>query len=94
MKSTAHNYELVKYYADGRPPEVQTDHTRLALQQAQDACNAPSTRKAGEWFIGYREINSPKREALGNVRRGTASITKALIHSSLGAGRAAHGQWD
>lgn len=90
-----HNYELVKFFADTRPPEVV--RSGLTLEQAQSACNAPSTRKEGEWFTGYRETHSAKRDALGDTtRRGTPSITKALLAArhGLGAGRAKSGQFD
>jgi len=90
----ARRYELVKYFSDARSPEIQPRLRLLTLEEAQSACNAPSTRKAGEWFIGYREAN--RRESLAETRRGTASITKALLacHHGLGGGRAKFGTYD
>ena len=91
--STSRIYELVKYFSDSRPAEIQPRAKLLTLEEAQDACNAPSTRKAGEWFIGYRVAGPIEPDS---PRHGTASITKALLacHNGLGGGRARHGQWD
>lgn len=82
MKSSAHCYELVKFYADGRP--ARRFRYGLTEEHAQAACRAPSTRKEGEWFIGYRRMV----EHRPRVRR-TPSITSALI--ALADGEAASG---
>lgn len=92
MKTAAHNYELVRFFADGSPPQVL--RTGLTLEQAQGACRSDTTRKAGEWTTMYRETYSEKRERLAQgTRRGQASITKALLHSTLGPGRATSGTY-
>ena len=79
MKTRAHRYEIVRFHA----PDVAEDDfvvkTRLTLEQAQAHCSSDTTKKEGEWFHGYREMDPPPG---GRVRvpgdQYRASITKAL----------------
>lgn len=54
MKTKDHCFELVKFFADGRTPQVV--RSQLTEAQAIGACNSGTTRKAGEWFLGYRTM--------------------------------------
>jgi hypothetical protein len=81
-KTADHCYELVKFFADGRRPEVVT--TRVTADQAKDACNAPSTRRAGGWFIGYRRMAGFRRTV---AIKPSATTALLALHNGLGAGR-------
>lgn len=46
------SYKIVRFYRDNNK-RTRTTHTGLTLDEAQEHCNDPSTRKEGVWFDGY-----------------------------------------
>jgi hypothetical protein len=50
-------YKIVRSYYPGYTGKTtrRTIKTGLTLEEAQEHCNDPKTRKDGEWFDGYTE---------------------------------------
>jgi hypothetical protein len=48
-------YKIIRFYAPGIDKENHVVKTGLTLEEAQEHCNDPDTRKEGEWFEGYDE---------------------------------------
>lgn len=48
-------YQIIRFYAPGIDRESHVVETGLTLEEAQEHCNNPDTRKEGEWFDGYNE---------------------------------------
>tara|TARA_Y100000289_G_C3837293_1_gene106685 strand:+ start:101 stop:256 length:156 start_codon:yes stop_codon:yes gene_type:complete len=46
-------YKIVRFYAPHLNKSNRVIQRGLTLEQAQEHCKNPSTRKAGEWFDGY-----------------------------------------
>lgn len=46
-------YKIVRFYAPHLNKTNRVIQRGLTLEQAQEHCKNPSTRKAGEWFDGY-----------------------------------------
>ncbi len=47
-------YKIVRYYHPSKNKSNRTIQTGLTLEQAQEHCQDPSTRKEGEYFDGYQ----------------------------------------
>jgi hypothetical protein len=45
-------YKIVRYFADADKPS-KTIKKNVTLEEAQEHCNDPETKKEGEWFDGY-----------------------------------------
>lgn len=48
-------YKIVRMYAPSMGKTNEVVKTGLTLEEAQNHCRDPSTRKEGEWFDGYEE---------------------------------------
>lgn len=46
-------YKIVRFYAPHLNKSNRVIQRGLTLEEAQEHCKNPSTRKAGEWFDGY-----------------------------------------
>ena len=46
-------YKIIRFYAPHLNKSNRVIQRGLTLEQAQEHCKNPSTRKAGEWFDGY-----------------------------------------
>jgi hypothetical protein len=46
-------YKIVRFYAPHLHRESKVIKTGLTLEEAQEHCNDPDTKKEGEWFDGY-----------------------------------------
>lgn len=45
-------YKIIRFFSkEGKEPKI----IRISLKDAQAWCARPDTRKAGEWFDGYKE---------------------------------------
>jgi hypothetical protein len=51
-------YNIVRFYAPHINKPNRTILKGLSLEQAQQHCRDPKTRKDGEWFDGFNEANS------------------------------------
>jgi hypothetical protein len=51
-------YNIVRFYAPHINKPNRTILKGLSLEQAQQHCRDPKTRKDGEWFDGFAEANS------------------------------------
>lgn len=49
-------YKIIRYYRDEKQPN-KILHDLLTLEQAKSHCNREDTRKEGEWFDGYIEVD-------------------------------------
>jgi hypothetical protein len=49
------SYIIVRFYAPHLDRKDRIIKKGLTLEQAQEHCRDPKTRKAGEWFDGYTE---------------------------------------
>lgn len=47
-------YKIIRFFSDSQIPS-QLIYEGLTLEEAQEHCNNPKTRKDGEWFDGYTE---------------------------------------
>ena len=46
-------YSIIRFYAPHLNKSGRVIKRGLTLEEAQEHCKDPSTRKAGEWFDGY-----------------------------------------
>ena len=46
-------YKIVRFYAPHLNKSNRVIQRGLTLEEAQEHCKNPETRKAGEWFDGY-----------------------------------------
>ena len=51
--STMETYRIVRSYAPSLNKRSRVIKRGLTLEEAQQHCRDPKTRKAGEWFDGY-----------------------------------------
>jgi hypothetical protein len=49
------SYTIIRSYAPHLDKADKIIKRGLTLEQAQEHCRDPKTRKAGEWFDGYTE---------------------------------------
>lgn len=48
-------YKIIRFYHPNIDKPNRVVHKGLTLEQAQQHCRDPKTRKDGEWFDGYDE---------------------------------------
>lgn len=49
-------YKIIRSYAPHKNKSPKVIETGLTLKEAQEHCNDPNTREAGEWFDGYEKV--------------------------------------